>query len=461
MALEDYRQGIYRDLEYSPTPLQDVVHQDDHRIKLVAGGERGGKSYVGAKEAVLYVPRSKLIWLVGAEYEKTRQEFEYLFNDCLKLGLISTGGPTKIPPWEFTCWNGCRVATKSAKDPQDIGMEAPDFVLVCEAAQIEYEAYLRLRGRIAQKKAPMVLTGTFEGSLGWYADYFTRWQGQNDEDAKSFSLPTWSNTVAFEPGDKTITLTGGRKVENVNDEIYRLFMETPLDLAMERYAALPCKPSGLIMTEFSNPVHVGSYGVDPELPVELAVDPGYAGAHAIEVIQTKNDDVYLIDELYFQGYTTEDMIDICQQRRWWHKVVGGAIDVAGKQHQAMAAPIEVWQSKAKLYLQGRRVDENQGIELLRTFLKVNPVTYKPKLYVNHSCKGFIAECGGGKSPVFGAGSWLRDANTGRPKDKDNHACKAVIYWLVNRFGYGIRTGESNWGRVYTRDSRGEAIPVRR
>ena len=460
MAIEDYRSEIFRNLNYQPTPLQDEIHKDTHRIKLVAGGERGGKSHVGSKEADLYIPRSKLIWLVGAEYEKTRPEFEYIFQDCLKLELVKSGGPTKIPPWEFICWNGCRVATKSAKDPQDIGMEAPDFVLVCEAAQLEYEAFLRLRGRIAEKRAPMMLTGTFEGSLGWYAEYFTRWQGANIEDAKSHSLPSWENHIIYPSGNKEITLHDGRVIKNVNDEIYKLWESMPPDIFLERCGGVPCPPSGLIMKEFSNLIHVGDYSFDPELPVELAVDPGYAGAHAVEVIQVKSDIPYLIDEIYLQGYTTEEVIEVAKQRKWWQKVTGGAIDVAGKQHQAMAAPVEIWQKRG-IHLQSKKVEEEGGIELLRTFLKVNPVTNKPKLFVNHACKGFIAECGGGKSPVFGGGSWLRDVNTSKPIDKNNHACKAVIYWLVNRFGYGIRQGESNWGKVFTRDSRGEAMPVRR
>ncbi len=461
MALEDYRQAIWADLGYEPTPIQRVIHQDTHRTKLVSGGERGGKSHTGAKEAVTYAPRSKLIWLIGAEYEKTRPEFEYMFYDCLKLNLVKSGGPTKIPPWEFICWNNCRVVTKSAKDPQDIGMEAPDFILVCEAAQLDYAAFLRLRGRIAEKRAPMMLTGTFEGSLGWFPEYFTRWQGENMEDAKSFSLPTWENYIIFPPQGYEITLIGGRVIKNVNEEIVKLKEATPDDIFLERYGGEPCLPSGLIMKEFSNAIHVGDYGFDSNLDVEIGVDPGYAGAHVVEAVQLKGDVIYLIDEIYLQGYTTEEIIDICKQKKWWHKVSGGAIDIAGTQHQAMAAPIEIWQKKASLHLQSKKAQEAGLIELVRSFLKVNPVTNKPKLFVNHSCKGFIAECGGGKSPVMGGGVWLRDANTGKPIDKNNHACKALGYLLLNRFGYGIREGESNWGKVFTRDFRGEAVPVRR
>ncbi len=456
MITDEYRDKIFGWLDYKPTgDEQWAIHKSQARIKLVAGGERGGKSHTGAKEVVLAAPISKLIWVVGPEYDICRTEFEYCINDLMKIGFLDEKdvsfprqGPCSLRLKGTKQAPGCEIVTKSAKEPQKLGMEAPDFILGCEAAQMEYEAYLRLRGRIAEKRANMVLTGTFEGSIGWYPELYTRWSGANEEDAKSFSLPSWSNKLIY---------PGGRE----DPEILRLEAQTPHDTFMERYAGVPCPPSGLIMSEFSNKIHVGEYEFDPNLPIELAVDPGYSGAHAVEVIQSKGDAVYLIDEIYLQGYVTEEIIDICRQKKWWGKVAGGAIDIAGRQHQAMQAPVEVWQNKAGIYLQSRQVDVNGGIDLLRSFLLVNPVTNKPKIFINTSCKGFIAECGGGKSPVFGGGPWLRDLNTGKPKPMNDHACKAVIYWLVSRFGYSPRENKSEYGQVYAPDKNGRMVAVRR
>lgn len=433
---EKHRNLIFEPLGYKPTELQLKVHNDLHRVKLITGGERGGKSFVGAKEAVLHVPLSKLIWLVANEYATCRPEFEYMMNDLTTLKLLI---PKDISfPKEGACSfktiDGCKVETKSADDFRKLGMVAPDFILVCEAAQIPYEAYLRLRGRIAEKRGKMVMTGTLESSLGWYPEYYLRGQAP-DDDFISFSLPSWSNSYVF---------PGGRN----DPEILKLEEETPSDIFAERYGAVPCPPSGLIMKEFSNAIHVGDYQYDPHIPVEIAVDPGYGGAYAVEAIQIKESQPYLVDEIYLQGYTTEDIITIVKQKPWGNKVNAGAIDVAGKQHQAMAAPVEVWQGQMGLFLESRWVDVEGGIELLRTFLKVNPVTNRPKLYVNHSCKGFISECGGCKSPVSNGGAWIRDVNTGKIIDRNNHATKAVIYWLVNRFGYSANKYETDYGKVF-------------
>jgi len=82
-----------------------------------------------------------------------------------------------------------------------------------------------------------------------------------------------------------------------------------------------------------------------------------------------------------------------------------------------------------------KVDELGGIDLLRTLLKVDPVTKRSKAYMDSSCKGIIAECGGGQSPIHGMGAWLRNMDTMKIIDRNNHSIKAFIYWIVGRFGY--------------------------
>ncbi len=431
-----YREAMFGPIRYMPTPMQLAVHEDQHRQKQVSGGERGGKSFVGAKEALLHIPTSTLIWIVAQEYATCRTEFEYLMGDCLKLGLLKAQDISfpKEGACQFKTINGCKVETKSADDFRKLGMVAPDFILVCEGAQISFDAYLRLRGRIAEKRGSMVMTGTMEGSLGWWPEYIKRGQAP-DKEFRSFILPSWSNELVYPKGEHEITLMNGEVIKNVNKEIYDLWCETPLDVFMERYGAVPQPVAGIIMREFSNPIHVGDYEYDPNIPVEIAVDPGYGGAYAVLAIQIKESIPYVVDEIYLQGYTTEDIITIMHQKPWGHAVTDGAIDIAAKQHQAMAAPIEVWKEKAGITLKCAYVEVDEGINLMRSFLKVNPVTNRPKVYFNHSCKGIIAECGGGKSPVQGGGAWVRDVNTNKIVDKWNHSAKALIYWLVNRYGY--------------------------
>lgn len=322
----------------------------------------------------------------------------------------------------MTLLGGGKVKTKSLKDLIKIGQESPNGIVICEAAQTRWKSVERCRTRVAASHGWLMLVGTMEGSLSYYAEKAKEWQTVNPEKARSFSLPSWSNKYNYPGG--------------YDDPRIQFYKRTlPDDVFLERFAGEPCPISDLVVKEFRNEIHVGDYPFKIDLPAELAVDPGYGGAYAVEVVQWLGEAGYVVDEVYLQGYITEEIIQVVQTKPWFKNVQGGAIDIAAKQHQAMPAPIEVWQKLTRLPLKAQKVEEEGGIERLRSFLKVDPIVGKPKLFINQTCKGIISEMGGGRSPVPGGGAWLRDKNTNRPLKKNNHAAKALIYLLVNNYGY--------------------------
>ncbi|MHA2063431.1 MAG: hypothetical protein ACXABY_03520 [Candidatus Thorarchaeota archaeon] len=434
MANKEQLEYVFKQLDYRPTPAQWEVHESTSRTRLVAGGERSGKSTSAAKDLLGRFYEGKLYWLVAADYERTRAEYDYICDGLAKLG-VHFEATKRVDPGEILIEGGFRIATKSAKDPRRLAMEAPDGILGCEASQLDYETYLRLRGRIAEKRGWMLLSGTFESSLGWYVEAFQRGQTSNDEDMTSFSLPTWSNIVVF---------PGGRD----DPEIKKLEHMSSKEWFMERFGGVPSPPSGLVFTEFSNVVHTGmgkDYEFNPTEEVYLFVDPGYAEAYAVEVAQKRGEHLWVVDEVYEKGLVTSDIIKICKQKPWWNKVIGGAVDIAAKQHQAMPAPVEVWRKEAGVNLRSKRLLIRDGIERVKTYLIVNPLTGSPLLHINTRCKGLLSEMGGCNNPIHGGTSvyrWKEDRE-GRvvgeiPEDKNNHACKALAYGLVDLFGYSAR-----------------------
>ena len=136
------------------------------------------------------------------------------------------------------------------------------------------------------------------------------------------------------------------------------------------------------------------------------------------------------------------MIKIAKQKPWWGKVVGGAIDIAALQHQAMPAVVEIWLKEAKVHLRSQKIKIQDGIEAVKRFLGVNPVTNSSLLHINAKAKGLISEMGGCPSPLDGQTKvykWRTDREgniVGEvPDDKNNHACKALAYGIVDLFGY--------------------------
>jgi len=432
LSTKEQRDIVFKKIGYNPSPEQDEIHNCPSRIRLVAGGERAGKSKLSAMESIGRFWETPLLWLVAADYNRTRAEFTYICTALGALGVRFEASKNVDPGYIEVDGGAFRVVTKSAKDPRTLAMEAPDGIIVCEASQISYEDFLRLRGRLAEKRGWMLLSGTFESSLGWYPELFQLGQTQNDIDLTSFSLPTWTNRAVF---------PGGRD----DPEIKMLESTMSQEWFMERFGGVPCPPKGIVFTEFSNRIHVGSgkeYEFDPTKEVFLMIDPGFATAYAVLAAQKRNDELYIVDEIYERGLVTSDIIKVCKQRPWWDNVTGGAIDIAARQHQGMPAPIEVWASEGKKHLRSQKISVRDSIEVVKRFLLVNPVTNKPLLHINARCQGLISEMGGCPNPIDGQTKvykWKTD-NDGNitnesPEDKNNHSCKALAYGIVSLFGF--------------------------
>ena len=423
---------LYEKVNFHPTRHQKDILDSAYRFTLVAGGEQAGKSMIASKYLLARSMETEgkgLYWLVAADYERTRAEFEYLVEDFATLGILKEASK-RVDPGRIVLVDGTRIETKSAKDPRTLAMRAPDGIIGCEASQLDLETFYRLRGRAAPKRGWMFLAGTFEGSLGWYPQMFTSWASGAEPDSRAFSLPSYTNTYLYPGGIE-------------DPEILRLRETASDDFYMERIEGKPSPPQGIVFSEFKPDAHVADIQYEPGKEVHLWMDPGYASAYAIQVVQIYDDQVRVVDEIYEQNLVTDEMIDIAMSRDWWKDVKWGVIDVAGNQHQAMAAPAEVWLEQAGLYLSSQKVRIAEGTERLKGWLKIDPKTHAPRLVIAPHCHGVLSEFGVVPNPFDGqsrAYQWKtdRDGNImgDIPEDKNNHAVKALIYGLIDRFGYG-------------------------
>lgn len=408
---------------------QEPIILCDEREVLAAGGERAGKSFVAAEYFNVRFWQGDLYWIAGKDYDRCHEEFDYIVRAMLALGAVD---PAQVHTpqngqWHMKLNTGAVVKTWSLKDWLKVGSEAPDGIIVAEVAQVTHTEYSRLCDRTAEKRGWLVGTGTFESSLGWYPEKWKLYQLPGQA-GKSFSLPSWSNRFIF-PGGYD------------DPEIQRIKGKSPEDYFLERFGGVPCPPKGLVFPEFRYLIHVKEMDIE-DAPVYLWIDPGYDGAYAVEIVQIFGEVVHVVDEIYEQGLVTEQIIDICMQKPWWKLVAGGAADVYVRQHQAMPAVAEVWKEKAQLSLSSQSIEEAAGRERLHTFLTVNPIDHQPRFFVDPKCKGILSEFGAAPNPFTDEAApykWKED-RVGtvlghQPEDKNNHGIKAVIYGLIDRFGY--------------------------
>jgi len=441
---------FFEQIGYEPTPAQWELHWDGHRFQLIAGGEQAGKSLYSARGEGAFRIFSggfgQEYWLVAADYERCTPEFNYLTEVFDSLGLVKFAsknterGKILIGLPSMSDAECTKVIPKSANDPRKIAMTAPAGQIGCEFSQVDFNTFRRCRGRAGASKGWMILAGTFEGSLGWYPEYFKKWQIENAESGMSFSLPTWTNSHLY---------PGGRN----DPEILAMEAEFPEAWFKERFAGVPCPPAGAVFGhDFSNDVHVNDdlASYDPDYPVYIAVDPGFSHANVVEFVQLHHGKVFLIDELYNKGLHTsgeQGVIGAFNQMttddgvRYAEFITNGTIDIAGTANRPEGPPVaQIWLEETGILLNSNKIGIDDGINQLKTYLNVNPISKEPKLYVNSKCKGFISECGGcpnphsGKAEVYSYRMNNEQIITGLIHLHDD-AVKAVWYFLVDHFGY--------------------------
>jgi hypothetical protein len=125
------------------------------------------------------------------------------------------------------------------------------------------------------------------------------------------------------------------------------------------------------------------------------------------------------------------------------------MDIAGTQHQANESVAEIWSSRendgAGITMKMQKVPIEAGTDRYRDFLNVNPITGRASVVISSRCRGLISEHGGCLNPITGNRQiYQYPAKDGviigeKPEDKNNHAIKAMIYGIIDRFGYATRS----------------------
>ena len=462
--------AMYKLVGYTPTPSQQPVLLSTATQILVMGGIQAGKSMLAAKKLVKeFVPDLKramakaeeqglagktalpiIYWLVGNDYDATEREFFYLQNDFEALGLLRRR-VRKLNPGQVEIMGGAsgrvvlaQIRTKSAKDFRTIRKEAPSGIIGCEASQLDITALERLLERTAPGAAWLFLSGTMEGSSGWYPALAKAWAVAGPDKA-AFKLRSSSNYYVFPGGENDPQLVKIR--ETLTPTLYQ-----------ERFEGEPCLPSGVVFPEFRPDLHVANVRYEPGVAVQVWEDPGYGSdsAHAILAVQVVEGQVRVVDEIYERGKTTETLIRDMVMHRTWYKDFETLVDDPhySTQHHANTSTREIWERVTGKKAKNTRERVKPRIERIKTFL-LPASTGAAKLVINPVCKGLLSEFGMVPNPfdrqehVY---KWRTDrdgtAIGEEPEDKWNHAIEALGRGLVHNFGHvegGAR--RRGWGRT--------------
>ena len=432
---------------------QAEVFYDEASIKVLAGGEGSGKSFLSGlygtcrsiHDYMLHGPQ--LYWIVGADFEDARKEFggtgaeseQYLLEWMDRLGVYDRARSSISVHRDLKCilktkgeWlGGHTFETVSGYDPLKIGREQPMGVMGAEASRWVRELWDRCIGRLARKSPYSwgFFSGSFEEGFPAFREYFNMGQAPNLLHLKSYSLPSWCNPSIY-PGGRT------------DPAILALESVSSPEWFMERYGGRPAPPRNAIFPEFQMSLHVLDTPLIRDYPIYLFVDPGDT-VYAVLFVQLVGEEVWVVDEVYTSHWTHEQVIQACQMKAAWALLSrsGHVADVAAAQrHFGFGSPLEAWYRDTGISFFSNKILVEDSIERVRSVLAINPKTGRPRLRISPKCVGLISEMGGGPSPVPGGGAWKFKG--GVAEARNDHACKALAYGLVHHFGTA-RPGRRN------------------
>jgi hypothetical protein len=346
-----------------------------------------------------------------------------------ELGFIEKSSTPGQGSCSFRTTWGMVVQTKStAQDMTQLASYAPDLLLMVEAAQQPHSVYEKCVERALEKDAHIIISGTLEKAHAWYGDYYRKWQGQNTDDAASFSIPSWSNERIF---------PGGRDDPKIKLMESRLSPEK----FQERCAAIPYKADGLVHPAFDAAIHVAELQVAPDYPVELAIDPGFGGAYAVLFVQKIGQLVNVLDEVYVRREIAQDVIPLVKDSPFYHLVKEGVIDIAAKQRHANKSQIQIWAEDApEISLRCNYVWLADSIEAVNLRLKVDKELERPYLQFNSHLRNEKTEDGRalGVLGEFDLRKWRPNkegsSESKHPVLSNDHALNALGYYLYDVFG---------------------------
>lgn len=463
------RDDVWTMLKYEPTPAQLQILNCTHRQIQILGGFRGGKSRTCSMCAVILTIKfiakygtkaaGQVAWVVGADYERTRAEWEHpdgsLLTEFQKLGMYKWHSASieksrmeiKVPGAD----KPFIIRNKSAMDPSSLGMESPVWILLVEAAHVTNDVYERLYSRTSEARkrwgAPfgcLIMSGTSEGAEGWYPALYTSWQSvevQGLLDAQSFSLPSWSNTHIY-PGGYD------------DPEIQHLKDTLPKAVFDERHGGIPVAPAGMVHPGFDQNVHIKACEYDIDLPVFLGIDVGYSGEpsnYVVAVWQYQEEQWRCIDTVWGSKYTDRNfsgqtIVNKCKKRSWWKAKAKGLltafIDPSANRHADANKPaVEIWKKVGGITPLSKKFPLKAQIDKWDQMLGMNPITKEPYVVLDPSNDLGLSEFGARGNPITGklmAYKWPTDSDGmvyGKvPHPRYNDFIQASVYFFLSYLG---------------------------
>ena len=364
-------------LTYSP--LNDTFrrfHTSTARIKGLFGGNRSGKTTAGAQEVVWWatgihpfrkdIPKPPVdIWVVSLDFPSSRDITQPIIKRLIgERYLLDFKETDKIAYLK----NGSTIGFKSV----DSGWEKFQGTkkhLIWFDEEPNWSVYQECRMRIVDTQGTILITMTPLHGMTWVFDeIYEPWENKEDKDIECFIVSTYENP--------TIKREELAKLETT---YYDEEKEARLKGRFIEFA-------GLVYKEFDRNIHlVKRFDIPHNWTKLRGLDPGVNNPTACIWWAISPDNVhYIYDEYYAIDTNVENNAKAIKGRTGLDDIMATYIDPSACNRNPAHPELKSLRdeySRFGLYTVPANNDVLFGINKVKSFLRVNEKTKKPRLYI--------------------------------------------------------------------------------
>lgn len=355
-------------IEFNAFKQQSKFLLDTHRIKGAFAGKRGGKTEVGAIQAIKY-QEEKLGFkptgidpfrgaIIAPTHDMLRRLSMKKFLAYAKGFIKSHNLSTNEIKWHDhnRTPGGSEIVGLSADRPQTNEGEKLNWIWLDEVFHMKEQMFLEARTRIADSGGYLFCTGSLgvqyvNPKMHWAYKYFKQ---NPDENTVCFEWSTADNP--YFPKDELQSLKN-----NLDPRTFRQMYEISWDVT----------PTNAVYTDLDEGNIIRGHVYDPSLETYCSVDWGFAHPCAVLYFQydRKNDIVYLFDEIVQSGLSLDKLWNIMKSKPY--KINGYCCDIAGNQEREQTAisNIRWFKEKALISFKYGIYNVLPSIAFVRSYIK--------------------------------------------------------------------------------------------
>lgn len=382
---------------WNPHPKQKLVLDDKSRFKVLRCGRRFGKTTLALNYMVKKALTKKkgLYYYVAPTYEQGK-DIAWVMLDTiytsLPLGLKKKRNEAEL---YIEIGNGSRIAIKGADKPDRLRGVGLDGAVLDEYATMKPFVWEEIiRPALLDKQGWAIFMGTPKGFNHFYKLYT---EAENRTDWAAFHFTSYDNPV------------------NTEAELEGIKRDTSPEKFEQEYMAEFRRMEGIVYKDFNHDTHIFDKVPEHNYAECIAgVDFGTTKPAAVVVIKRdKDDNYYVVDELYKTGLTNEELIEEC-------KVLKGLWGINAFYPDSAEPDRIMAMQKAGLYCRPVSKEVLVGIDRVQNLFRSN------KLFLSYKCYNLIFE--------LDSYAWKMDkrgTTFDAPIKENDHAADALRYALYS------------------------------